>query len=133
MSEPTVENLSERERACLEHVRQAQELGVSFAEYCRSFGLNVNGWYSVRHGLVRKGLIAGRPKTEETAKAEEPEKSAGFVPVRVVAAAAASPAVAFRLQHASGWTIECASLPAVSWIKALVQSLGGRTPARHAA
>ena len=124
MSEPNGENLSERERACLEYVRQAQELGVSFAEYCRSFGLNLNSWYSVRHGLVRKGLIAARPKTEETAKAEETEKSAGFVPVTVVPTLSGSTA-AFRLQHASGWTIECASLPAVSWIRALM--CGART------
>ena len=35
MSRANVENLTERERACLEHLRQAQELGLSFAEYCR--------------------------------------------------------------------------------------------------
>jgi hypothetical protein len=35
------EILSEREQQCLEHVKQAQELGVSFAEFCRSFDLNV--------------------------------------------------------------------------------------------
>jgi len=32
MSEPSVENLTERERACLDHLKQAQDLGVCFAE-----------------------------------------------------------------------------------------------------
>jgi translation initiation factor 2B subunit (eIF-2B alpha/beta/delta family) len=44
MSEPSVENLTERERACLDHLKQAQDLGVSFAEYCRSFD---------RHAITR--------------------------------------------------------------------------------
>jgi hypothetical protein len=45
MLEINDEKLSERQRACIEHVGAAQERGVSFAEYCRGLGLNVNGWY----------------------------------------------------------------------------------------
>lgn len=117
MSEFNVEKLSERERACLEHVRQAQELRVSFAEYCRRVELNVNSWYGVRQSLVRQGVIAcGRRKV--LAKVAE-EHAAGFVPVHV-AASTASSAVACRLRHPSGWALECATLPEVSWMKALL-------------
>ena len=35
MSDRNLEALNERERACLTHLRQAQELGVSFSRYCR--------------------------------------------------------------------------------------------------
>ena len=112
MSDP-VESLSERERACLEHLRQAQELGVSYAEYCRSFDLNVTEWYPVRQGLVRKGLVAGRSRSEED------DKPAGFAPVRVVGTMSGT-SVACRLRHPSGWTIECMQLPEVSWMCALL-------------
>jgi hypothetical protein len=40
-----VEELSEKERACLEHARRAQAMGISFAEYCRGRDLKVNQWY----------------------------------------------------------------------------------------
>jgi hypothetical protein len=53
------EKLTERERECLKHFRQARELGVSFAEYCRSQGLKANEWHAVRHGMVHKGLLPG--------------------------------------------------------------------------
>jgi hypothetical protein len=56
------ETLTEREQKCLEHVRQAQELGVSFSEFCRSLDLNANTWYPIRRGLVRKGVIGGRAR-----------------------------------------------------------------------
>jgi len=38
MLEVASEKLTERERECLRHFRQARERGVSFAEYCRSGG-----------------------------------------------------------------------------------------------
>jgi hypothetical protein len=43
MSEAVVDQLSEKERACLVHARQAQKRGMSFAEYCRQRDLKVNG------------------------------------------------------------------------------------------
>lgn len=53
MVEAKVENLTEKERAYLEHLEQAQWQGVSFAEYCRQKGLPVNPWYWVRSRMVR--------------------------------------------------------------------------------
>jgi len=114
MTEATEENLSEREKACLAHLRQAQELGVSFAEYCRTFELNVNQWYPLKQALTRKGILAG-----EKSNGEEEERNAGFAPVRVVASPRSS-APAARLRHVSGWTIELPVLPPVSWMKELM-------------
>jgi hypothetical protein len=113
------EMLSEREQKCLEHVKQAQELGVSFAEFCRSFDLNVNTWYSVRQGLVRKGLIDGRPRTDEPEELKEATPvPAGFAEVHI-APMAAVPAVMCRIRHPNGWVIECVRWPEASWMAAL--------------
>ena len=47
MADPKVENLSQKERAYLEHLQQAQKLGVNFAQYCRQKGLARKPWYWV--------------------------------------------------------------------------------------
>jgi hypothetical protein len=114
------EALAERERKSLEHVKQAQELGVGFAEFCRSFDLNVNTWYSIRQGLVRKGVIDGRPKTDEPEEAREATPApAGFAEMRI-APPAAAPAVMCRIRHPSGRVIECANWPEGSCMAALI-------------
>src|SRR5580704_7712393 len=82
MLEVASEKLTERERECLKHFRQAREGGVSFAEYCRSSGLKASEWHAVRHGLVVKGLMrpgqGGGPKKKPSRK-----KRARFIPIRV--------------------------------------------------
>ena len=115
MSERNLEALSERERACLTYLRQAQELGVSFSRYCREKELKLHEWSWVKRVLIRKGVIGGRRRAEKT-------KPAGFAPVRVApaAVAAATTATVCRIRHPSGWTIECASFPAASWMSALM-------------
>lgn len=112
MSAVNVENLSDQQRACLEHLRQAQELGVSFSQYCRQRDLKHDQWYWVKRELVRKGVIAGGRKAKEAPKAGV------FAPVRIVPSAAgpSSPAVACRLVHPSGWVIECAGWPPAGWM-----------------
>lgn len=114
MVEPKVGNLTKKEREYLEHSRQAQELGISFAEYCRQKGLAANPWYWVRSRLVRKGVLSGRDKAEG-------HESAGFAPVHVVS----SSATACRISHPSGWVIECESLPQAQWLTTLLS--GART------
>ena len=108
MAESKAGNLTEKERAYLEHSRQAQELGVSFAEYCRQQGMPISPWYWVRQRLVRKGVLGGREKAKSN-------KLAGFAPVHV----APSAATGCRISHPSGWIIECESLPQVQWLTAL--------------
>jgi hypothetical protein len=115
MSERHPEGLSERERACLSHLEEAQRLGVNFSRYCREKGLSIHQWSWVKRALVRKGVFDGRRRTEKT-------QPAGFVAVRIApaAVAAATTMTVCRIRHPSGWTIECVSYPEVSWISALM-------------
>jgi hypothetical protein len=56
----TTEQLTERERRVLEHLRRAQELKVGLAEYARQPGVDVREIYSGKQSLVRKGVVTGR-------------------------------------------------------------------------
>ena len=113
MSDRNLEGLSERERACLAHLEEAQKLGVSFSRYCREKELKLHEWSWVKRVLIRKGVIGGRRRAEKA-------KPAGFVPVRIApaAVAAATATTVCRIRHPSGWTIECASFPAASSLRA---------------
>lgn len=111
MSEKTVKNLSEQERTCLEHLRQAQELGLTFSKYCRERDLRIHQWYWIKRALTRKGVITGRRKVVT-------KRPAGFVPVRIAPAAAVG--TACRIRHPSGWVIECGSVPQPQWLSALM-------------
>lgn len=65
MSEAMLEKLNEAERTCVDHLRQARVLGVSLAEYCRSFDLDLSKWYRVKQALARKGVIVGLRRVRE--------------------------------------------------------------------
>ncbi|MDT7555524.1 MAG: hypothetical protein QOI16_4657 [Pseudonocardiales bacterium] len=52
--------LTERQQRCRDHIKQAKERGVSFSRCYRELGLTINTCYSIRHGLVRKGVIGRR-------------------------------------------------------------------------
>ena len=114
MSKEMVKTLSERERACLDHLRRAQELGVTFSQYCRERDLPMNRWYWYKRSLIRKGVIAQRPEIKKV-------RPAGFVPVRIAPAAAAGGAC--RISHPSGWVIECSSFPQTQWLSALMSGV----------
>lgn len=116
MPEPAVEGLSEREVACLDHLRQAKALGISLAEYCRRGDLNVGEWYRVKQGLAHKGVTA----RGVVASKKVDQLPATFTPVRIASAAASSVMTACRIKHPSGWVVECAILPQPSWLAALM-------------
>lgn len=97
------ERLTERERQTLEHLEQAQNLGVALTEYASAYNLDVRDLYAGKASLVKKGIL---PRSVPIDKAD-------FIPVRI---APKSSAVAFRLTHPAGWKIECASLPEASWV-----------------
>jgi|SRR5665213_468177 hypothetical protein len=133
MSEATLEKLNEAERTCVDHLRQAQVLGVSLAEYCRSFDLDLAKWYRVKQALARKGVtvtatsVAVAEVSNLGAVAEE--KPAPFARVRVTAAPAApvppraagvAGPVACRIVHPSGWVVECGILPQAAWLAAVL-------------
>ena len=133
MSELMLEKLNEAERVCVDHLRQAQVLGVSFAEYCRSFELDLAKWYRVKQALARKGVtvtatsVAVAEVSNVDAVAEE--KAAPFARVQIEAApavpvpppsAVGSVGVACRIVHPSGWVVECGMLPQASWLAAVL-------------
>ena len=134
MSELMLERLNEAERVCVDHLRQAQVLGVSFAEYCRSFDLDLAKWYRVKQALSRKGvtvtaLSVSVAEVRDVEPAAE-EKAAPFARVQIaaapaptaVSAIAVAPATRCRIRHPSGWVIECASLPDAQWLSGLVSA-----------
>ena len=115
----TTEQLSARERHTLDHLRRAEDLGVSLEYYASTYHLEVKDLNSVKQQLVRKGVIAA-----ERTQAEKPEKPSAFVPIRLVpsapAAPATIPAMACRLVHPNGWVIECGAVPDVAWVRTLL-------------
>jgi hypothetical protein len=121
MLEVASEKLTERERECLKHLRQARERRVSFAEYCRLNGLKANEWHAVRHGMVVKGLL---PPGQGGGAKRKPQRRgrARFIPVRVEPSGAtmASSTLACRVRHPSGCVIECASWPDLDWMRGLL-------------
>jgi hypothetical protein len=138
MSELMLEKLNEAERVCVDHLRQAQVLGVSLAEYCRSFDLDLSKWYRVKQALARKGITVTATSVAATeVRNVEPvaeEKAAPFARVQIAAAPVApvpppsagdAVGVACRIVHPSGWIVECGTLPQASWLAAV---LAGQHP-----
>jgi len=116
----TSEVLTEREQQGLEHMRKAQELGVTLKEYAARIGLDVHMLYQLRKPLVRKGALG--PVRQATKEAPTAQKVSAFLPVRVVSAAPTrgSAVVACRLVHPSGWVLECDGLPPASWVTSVL-------------
>jgi hypothetical protein len=112
------EDLTPAEQRYLEHARAAESQGMSLAQYYRAAGLSVYTLYNIRRRLIHKGVLARR-----RAARVAPGKPGQFIAVRVAPAVAARGAVC-RLQHSSGWMIECDSWPQASWV---AQLLGERT------
>lgn len=125
--------MSEREQKGLEHLRQAKALGVSLAEYCRRFELDLDLWYRVKQKLVRKGL-AEKGEARKVVKSAAVEKTA-FARVHIAAApspvavklllAAVDTPMACRIEHPCGWVLECSSLPPAAWLATV---LAGEQP-----
>ena len=126
------ENLSERERAYLEHVKQARELGASFSEYCKSFGLDVREWYAVKRELVRRGVLPRRGSRTEAEDGEESGEASpsAFIPVHIAPSATAPPQIACRIRHPYGWVFECMTMPEAAWVAALVAEEPDAAPGR---
>ncbi len=133
MSEPTLEKLNEAERICVDHLRQAQVLGVSLAEYCRSLDLDLCKWDRVKQALTRKGVVvtAESVSVAEVSEVEvvADEKVTPFARVQITAtpvapvptpSAEGTVGVACRIVHPSGWIVECGTLPQASWLAAVL-------------
>jgi hypothetical protein len=113
--------LTPREQAYFEHVRQAKEQGLTLTAYCQRLGLNVRSLYSVRRELVDKGLVprtlAPRPNAKKTRRGR-------FVAVQVATAGENGAELVCRVRHVSGWTIECSRFPEAGWVAQLMKGGG---------
>lgn len=123
MLEVSNDKLTDRERECLKHIRQARERGMSFAEYCRSAGLKANEWHGVRHGMVKKKLLPPGPGAKPKS-APSRRKPARFIPVRVESSSSTGSSIGMlcRVRHPSGCIIECASWPELNWMRGLLEA-----------
>lgn len=110
------EDLTAAEERYLQHAAEAKSQGVSLRQYYRAAGLRECTLYNVRRRLIRKGVVASRRRAPRLF-----EKPSQFVAVQL-AAPARGPVC--RMQHPSGWVIECASWPEPSWMAGL---MGERT------
>jgi hypothetical protein len=118
MKTTTQNELTRREREYLDHLRQAQTQKLTLAQYCRARGLRAQSLYSVSSKLAGKGYVGHR--TGEVI-AKPLRATDQFLAVRVAPIATNGAGAVCRLRHPSGWTIECANWPQVSWMAALVQ------------
>lgn len=116
----STQSLTEREQQALEHMRKAQELGITLKEYASKFGLEVQQLYQLRKPLVRKGALG--PVRAQAQQPRGADKASAFLPVRIVSSGAApgNTAVACRLVHPSGWVLECSGFPPASWMAAIM-------------
>lgn len=112
------EQLTERERRVLEHLRRAEELKLGLAQYARETGVAANGLYSGKQSLVRKGVIPGRARVDEREDKEMP--AGGFVAVHVAPRFGGGSTPACQIRHPSGVVVECSSLPPAVWVTALL-------------
>lgn len=113
------QELTPREEAYFEHVRQAKEQGLSLKEYCEKVGLNVRGLYGVRRVLMQKGVL---PRALPPKKPKRKQSGSGkLVAVRVAEAGASGVQAICRVRHPSGWTIECGRFPEAAWVLELIK------------
>ena len=115
------EQLSERLRRTLEHLKQAKELGSTLSGYAAAFNLNVKELYNGRTQLQRKGLW---PRIRKTS-ARPPQLLAVEVSAQSGSAVPAPMGSEwlFRISGPGGWVMECRQPPQVSWLRALSATL----------
>jgi hypothetical protein len=81
------EQLTERESQALEHLRKAEELEVTIAEYCRTFEIDAKELYAAKQCLVKKRML---PPAAKPSAAEE-DKLSDFVAIHVAPKPSAEP------------------------------------------
>jgi hypothetical protein len=109
------EDLTRAERRYLERAAEAQQQGVTLEEYYRASGLSVGWLYNIRRQLQGKGVVV----PERTARSAVVTRGK-FVEVCVRPATTNEGSAVCRVRHPSGWMIECASWPEVSWVRQLI-------------
>ena len=109
--------LTEHERGCLEHVRQARAGGMRLSQYAGVHGLSVRMLYDATAQLKKKGMIAGGVNPLGLAKqgcdAKAGAEKSPFVAVRVAPGQASAGCFLpiLRLNHVRGHVLEFGSWP----------------------
>ena len=119
------QNLTPRERRYLEHVRRAQERGISLVAHCKELGLNPRALYSTRRDMVHKGVLPRVRAPKGAPKRHRTKKPAGkFAAVRVAAPTLPSQTgsgVLCRVRHPSGCVLELGAWPEAAWMSKVLQ------------
>jgi hypothetical protein len=115
--------LTPREQAYFEHVRQAKAEGLTLKAYCEQRGVNVRSLYGVRRALMGKGILPrvlpAKTKVESTTRTNA-KGSGKFVAVRLADEGTGAGQAVCRVRHPSGWTIECGRFPEAGWVLELM-------------
>lgn len=106
--------LSEKMQAWLGHVRAAVERGMTLSAYAAQAGLSAGALYQAKAQLMKVGAWPRSSRVKVTGMSKRHREGSRFVAVEV------SAPMGCRLSHVSGWSIECASLPPVAWLNALL-------------
>ena len=115
-------NLTERQRTSLEHLRRAQERGLTLPGYAAAFNLNVKDLYNGRAQLQRKGLWT------KTSGAQRSGPKLLAVQVREPETPQVTAQWVCRLSGPGGWAMECRQLPDIAWLAALCAATGRTSP-----
>jgi hypothetical protein len=128
------QELTEHQRRCLEHLRQAGACEQRLTEYARAHGLSVKMLYAAAGRLRKKGLIAGDGKAVRGSwpgsdAVAENERSP-FIAVGIAGARARSEGflAVLRLNHVHGHVLEFGDWPPAEVMRTILAG-GGHDPA----
>ena len=114
--------LTKHQRQCLEHLRQAEALGLSLTEYAQAHGVKVRMLYDAVVHFRRTGMmvkaVKGAPPRKPRVERQSRELASPFVAVRIEPERAPFPVL--RLQHVGGHVLEFGAWPAADFLKAIL-------------
>ena len=114
--------LTKHQRQCLEHLRQAEALGLSLTEYAQAHGVKVRMLYDAVVHFRRTGMmvkaVKGAPPRKPRVERQSTELASPFVAVRIEPERAPFPVL--RLQHVGGHVLEFGAWPAADFLKAIL-------------
>ena len=123
--------LTARERHALDHLRQAEEFGVSLEYYAKAYDVDLQQLHYNKAQLERKGLWPPKPPAPQAAVSAT---RAQLLSVRVVSettttsepveAAQEGETLRFKVTAPNGWMMECDRWPAAQWLSALMGGAG---------
>ena len=118
--------LTQHQRDCLEHLRQAEAQGLSLTEYARAHGVKVRMLYDAivhfrRRGMMAKAVKGAQPRKPRVER-KSTELTSPFVAVRIEPEQApmGRSFPVLRLEHAGGHVLEFGSWPPADVLAAIL-------------